>query len=47
MSDMLWRGQVNEAEEDVALARAIEEGLTAERVSRDEVMAILRAPDGN
>ena len=33
-------------EEDAAIARAIEEGLTTERVSREEVMAILRAPDG-
>ena len=33
-------------EEDAAIARAIEEGLTDERVSREEVMAILRNPDG-
>ena len=33
-------------EEDEAIARAIEESLTDERVSREEVMAILRNPDG-
>ncbi len=31
-----------EEAEDAALARAIEEGLTTERVSEEEVMAILR-----
>ena len=31
--------------EDAALVRAIEEGLTTERVSRDEIMAILRDRD--
>ena len=31
--------------EDAALARAIEEGLTTERVSKEEVIAILRAPE--
>ena len=34
-----------EEAEDAALARAIEEGLTTERVSEEEVMAILRGPD--
>ncbi len=33
--------------EDAALSRAIEEGLTAERVSGDAVKALLRAPDGD
>ena len=33
-------------EEDAAIAKAIEEGLTDERVSGEEVMAILRDPDG-
>ena len=37
--------QTDEAE-DEAIARAIEESLTDERVSREEVMAILRNPDG-
>ena len=36
----------NEEHEDAALARAMDEALTDERVSQDEVMAILRAPDG-
>ena len=34
-----------EEAEDAALVRAIEEGLTTERVSRDEIMAILRDRD--
>ena len=33
--------------EDAALANAMDEVLADERVSRDEVMAILRAPDGS
>ena len=33
-------------EEDAAIAKSIEEALTDERVSREEVMAILRDPDG-
>ena len=33
-------------EEDAALLRAMQEGLTSERASREELMAILRAPDG-
>ncbi len=35
-----------EGAEDAALARAIEEGLTTERVSKEEVMSILRDRDG-
>ena len=31
--------------EDAALARAIEEGLTSERASEEEVMSILRTPE--
>ena len=40
--------QVHESEEaeDAAFARAIEEGLTTERVDREEVLKILRDPDG-
>ncbi len=40
--------QVHESEEaeDAALVRAIEEGLTTERVSEQEIRAILREPDG-
>ena len=34
-----------EEAEDAALARAIEEGLSTERVSNEEVMAILRASE--
>ena len=33
-------------EEDAAIGRAIDESLTDELVSRDEVMAILQTPDG-
>ena len=33
-------------EEDAALARAIEEGLASEPVGREEVIAVLRDPDG-
>lgn len=36
-----------EEAEDAALARAIEEGLTTERVSEDEVMSILRDRHGS
>lgn len=36
-----------EGAEDAALARAIEEGLTTERVSEDEVMSILRDRHGS
>ena len=36
----------SDEEEDAALARAIEEGLASERVGREEVMAMLRDPDG-
>lgn len=41
------KGQVHPTEEaeDAALVRAIEEGLTTERASKEEVMTILRAPD--
>ena len=35
----------SDEEEDAALSRTITEGLTSEPASRDEVMAILRAPD--
>ncbi len=40
--------QVHESEEaeDAAFARAIEEGLTTERVDKQEVLDILRNPDG-
>ena len=37
----------SDEEEDAALSRTITEGLTSEPASRDEVMAILRAPDGD
>ena len=36
----------SEEDEDAALARAMDETLDDERVDRDEVMAMLRAPDG-
>ena len=41
--------QVHESEEaeDAALRRAIEEGLTTERVDKQEVLDILRNPDGS
>ncbi len=35
-----------EEAEDAALARAIEEGLTTDRVSKEDVMSILRDRDG-
>ncbi|MCY3645648.1 MAG: antitoxin family protein [Chloroflexi bacterium] len=40
--------QVHESEEaeDAALRRAIEEGLTTERVDKQEVLDMLRNPDG-
>ena len=37
----------NEADEDAALARAIEEGLNTEKVSKKEVLDILQKPDGD
>ena len=45
VADRLWDEQTSEGE-DTALAAAIEEGLAAERVSREEIMAVLRDPDG-
>ena len=40
--------QVHESEEaeDAALVRAIDEAMTTERVSEQEIRAILREPDG-
>ena len=40
--------QVHESEEaeDAAFARALEEAMTTERVSEQEIRAILREPDG-
>ena len=40
--------QVHESEEaeDAALARAMQEAMTSERVSEEEIRAILRDPDG-
>ena len=37
----------DEAAEDAALARAIEEGLNTEKVSKKEVLDILQKPDGD
>lgn len=37
----------SEEAEDAAFARAIEEGLTTERVDKEEVLRILRNPDGD
>ena len=45
VADRLWDERTSEVE-DTALAAAIKEGLAAERVSREEVMAVLRDPDG-
>ena len=41
--------QVHESEEaeDAAFARAMEEAMTTERVSEQEIRAILRDPDGD
>ena len=39
--------RASDEEEDAALSRTMTEGLTSEPASRDEVMAILRAPDGD
>ena len=41
--------QVHESEEaeDAALVRAIEEGLTTERVDKEHVLDLLRRPDGD
>ena len=41
--------QVHESEEaeDAALVRAIEEGLTTERVDKEHVLNLLRRPDGD
>ena len=36
-----------EASEDAALARAIEEGLNTEKVSKQKVLDILQKPDGD
>lgn len=40
--------QVHESEEaeDAAFARAMQEAMTSERVSEEEIRAILRDPDG-
>lgn len=40
-------GHATEEAEDAALARAMDEALTDERVSEAEVRAILRGPDGS
>ena len=37
----------SEADEDAALARAIEEGLKSEQVSKQEILDILQTPDGD
>ena len=37
----------SEASEDAALARAIEEGLNTEKVSKQDVLDILQKPDGD
>ena len=37
----------SKADEDAALARAIEEGLNTEKVSKQEVLDILQKPDGD
>ena len=37
----------SEADEDAALARAIEEGLKSEQVSKQEILDILQEPDGD
>ncbi len=37
----------SEADEDAALTHAIEEGLKTEQVSRQEILDILQAPDGD
>ena len=37
----------SEADEDAALARAIEEGLSTGRVSKQEILDILQKPDGD
>ena len=35
------------ADEDAALARAIDEGLKSEKVSKEEILDILQTPDGD
>ncbi len=47
--EVLLDEQVHTSEEaeDAAFARAIQEGLTTERVSEDVIMAILRDRDGD
>ena len=37
----------DEADEDAALARAIEEGLNTEKLSKQKVLDILQKPDGD
>lgn len=39
--------RISEADEDAALARAIEEGLKSEKVSKQEILDILQTPDGD
>ena len=47
--EVLLNEQVHASEEaeDAAFVRAIQEGMTAERVSEDVIMAILRDRDGD
>jgi hypothetical protein len=45
VSDFFWGGTLSEEEEDEALVRAMEEVDIKDRVSREEVMEILLAPD--
>ena len=45
VADYFWDGSMSEDEEDLALARAMDEGDVNDRVSLAEVREILRAPD--
>ncbi len=45
VADFFWGGTLSEEEEDEALVRAMEEVDIKDRVSREEVMEILLAPD--
>ena len=45
VADFFWGGTLSEEEEDEALGRAMEEVDISDRVSREEVMEILLAPD--
>lgn len=47
VSDYFWDGDMSQEEEDAALVKWIQEGITGEYVSREVVMETLRNPNGD